>query len=70
MDVVWIKLTTQHGNVVAHMFGSGGVVNMRQNENDTALLNASIVIDIVQESVDEILDLIGSVRNGVKVSAE
>ena len=70
MDVVWIKLSTQHGNVVAHMFGSGGIVNMRQNETNTSLLNATMVIDTVQESVDEIITLIGSARNGVKVSAE
>lgn len=67
MDVVWIKLTGETGTVESNMFGTGGVVKMVQGDEYTYLYSSSVIVGVVQESVDEILGLIGSVRNGVKV---
>jgi hypothetical protein len=67
MDVVWIKLNTIHGTIGIYMFGTGGVTAVTSGE--TTSLWGAVHIAEVQESVDEIMELIGSARNGVKVGA-
>lgn len=72
MDTVWIKLSsiTEEGPV-CRMFGGNGVVSMIQRKDMTLLCGADgAVIDRVSESLDTIFDLIGKVRNGVKVGEE
>ena len=70
MDVVWIKLTTVNSGVVSCMFGTGGIVSMEEGTSGTGLFSATMFKCEVQESIDEIMTLIGSARNGVKVGAE
>jgi hypothetical protein len=72
MDVVWIKLNNNDGPR-CDMFGTGGIISMVPKDDGTAstlLYNANVYVTTVDESIDEIMQLIGSARNGVKIGTQ
>ena len=69
MDAIWMRLSTSEGNEY-FMFGPGGVINfkpMTDNPEKSVLLFAHGGIAVVEESNEELFELIRKFRKSNEI---